>query len=171
MTKYAEDIYGYILETRSHPTAEQIFLALKQKNPKISQATVYNNLNALVTAGRLIRLSEAGCPDRYDNTSRHDHLICVRCGALSDRTLSDLHPLPSKSRSDAASCPMICACVGCVLPAVPWSAGAPAPPRRICPEFPAFPKAINKKGTADFPQSGTRGGSKQNKEDFYHVSH
>ena len=24
-------------------------------------------------------------------------------------------------------------------------------PRRICPEFPAFPKAINKKGTADFP--------------------
>lgn len=50
MTKYAEDIYGYILETRSHPTAEQIFLALKQKNPKISQATVYNNLNALVTA-------------------------------------------------------------------------------------------------------------------------
>ena len=64
MTKYAEDIYGYILETRSHPTAEQIFLALKQKNPKISQATVYNNLNALVTAGRLIRLSEAGCPDR-----------------------------------------------------------------------------------------------------------
>ena len=27
MTKYAEDIYGYILETRSHPTAEQIFLA------------------------------------------------------------------------------------------------------------------------------------------------
>ena len=90
MTKYAEDIYGYILETRSHPTAEQIFLALKQKNPKISQATVYNNLNALVTAGRLIRLSEAGCPDRYDNTSRHDHLICVRWGALSDRTLSDL---------------------------------------------------------------------------------
>ena len=90
MTKYAEDIYGCILETRSHPTAEQIFLALKQKNPKISQATVYNNLNALVTAGRLIRLSEAGCPDRYDNTSRHDHLICVRCGALSDRTLSDL---------------------------------------------------------------------------------
>lgn len=78
MTKYAEDIYGYILETRSHPTAEQIFLALKQKNPKISQATVYNNLNALVKAGRLIRLSEAGCPDRYDNTSRHDHLICVR---------------------------------------------------------------------------------------------
>ena len=90
MTKYAEDIYGYILETRSHPTAEQIFLALKQKNPKISQATVYNNLNALVKAGRLIRLSEAGCPDRYDNTSRHDHLICSRCGKITDICLRDL---------------------------------------------------------------------------------
>lgn len=90
MAKYAEEIYGYILETRSHPTAEQIFLALKQKSPKISQATVYNNLNALVAANKLIRLSEAGCPDRYDNTSRHDHLICAGCGMLSDRTLTDL---------------------------------------------------------------------------------
>lgn len=90
MTKYAEDIYNYILETRSHPTAEQIFLALKQQNPKISQATVYNNLGALVSEGRLIRISEAGHPDRYDNTSRHDHLICVKCGELSDETLADL---------------------------------------------------------------------------------
>ena len=170
MTKYAEDIYGYILETRSHPTAEQIFLALKQKNPKISQATVYNNLNALVTAGRLIRLSEAGCPDRYDNTSRHDHLICVRCGALSDRTLSDL----TASIEEQIGCGILSydlrvrwLCPACRA----VERGAPAPPRRICPEFPAFPKAINKKGTADFPQSGTRGGSKQNKEDFYHVSH
>ena len=97
MTKYAEDIYGYILETRSHPTAEQIFLALKQKNPKISQATVYNNLNALVKAGRLIRLSEAGCPDRYDNTSRHDHLICSRCGKITDICLRDLtEPIENK---------------------------------------------------------------------------
>lgn len=90
MTKYAEDIYNYILETRSHPTAEQIFMALKQKNSKISQATVYNNLGALVAEHRLIRISEAGCPDRYDNTSRHDHLICVKCGGLSDETLPDM---------------------------------------------------------------------------------
>ena len=90
MTKYAEDIYGYILETRSHPTAEQIFLQMKQENSKIAQATVYNNLNALVADGKLIRLSQPGAPDRCDNTTRHDHLICTRCGALADFKFTDL---------------------------------------------------------------------------------
>jgi len=54
------------------------------------QATVYNNLNALVADGKLIRLSQPGAPDRYDNTTRHDHLICTRCGALADFKFTDL---------------------------------------------------------------------------------
>ena len=63
---------------------------MKQENSKIAQATVYNNLNALVADGKLIRLSQPGAPDRYDNTTRHDHLICTRCGALADFKFTDL---------------------------------------------------------------------------------
>lgn len=90
MSRYAPLILDAILNSRNHPTAEQIFLELKKKNPKIAQATVYNNLNALVDEGKIIRLSEAGFPDRYDNTSRHDHLICCRCGAIADISFRDL---------------------------------------------------------------------------------
>ena len=32
----------------------------------------------------------SGAPDRYDNTTRHDHLICTRCGALADFKFTDL---------------------------------------------------------------------------------
>ena len=90
MTKYAQQILDLVLCSIEHPTAEQIFLQMKQENSKIAQATVYNNLNALVADGKLIRLSQPGAPDRYDNTTRHDHLICTRCGALADFKFTDL---------------------------------------------------------------------------------
>ena len=45
---------------------------------------------ALIADGKLIRLSQPGAPDRYDNTTRHDHLICTRCGALADFKFTDL---------------------------------------------------------------------------------
>ena len=90
MTKYAQQILDLVLCSTEHPTAEQIFLQMKQKNSKIAQATVYNNLNALVADGKLICLSQPGAPDRYDNTTRHDHLICTRCGALADFKFTDL---------------------------------------------------------------------------------
>ena len=90
MTKYAEQILDLVLRSAEHPTAEQIFWQMKQENSKIAQATVYNNLNALVADGKLIRLPQPGSPDRYDNTTRHDHLICPRCGALTDFRFTDL---------------------------------------------------------------------------------
>ena len=47
MTKYAERILNIINESSEHMTAEQIFLILKKKEPKVVLATVYNNLNML----------------------------------------------------------------------------------------------------------------------------
>ena len=90
MTKYAEQILDLVLRSAEHPTAEHTFCQMKQENSKIAQATVYNNLNALVADGKLIRLPQPGSPDRYDNTTRHDHLICTRCGALTDFRFTDL---------------------------------------------------------------------------------
>ena len=62
MTKYAQQILDLVLCSTGHPTAEQIFLQMKQENSKIAQATVYNNLNALVADGKLIRLSQPARP-------------------------------------------------------------------------------------------------------------
>ena len=90
MTNYARQILDLVLSSTEHPTAEQIFLQMKQTNSKIAQATVYNNLNTLVSDGKLIRLPQPGSPDRYDNTTRHDHLVCARCGALADFRFRDL---------------------------------------------------------------------------------
>ena len=90
MTNYAVQILRRISESESHMTAEQIFLELKKTEPKVVQATVYNNLNALCQKGLIRKLSMEGSPDRYDKIQKHDHLVCQRCGALSDINFQDL---------------------------------------------------------------------------------
>lgn len=90
MTKYAKLILELVNQSKEHLTAEQLFLELKKTEPKVVQATVYNNLNTLCQEGLIRRLSIEGSPDRYDRIQKHDHLICKMCGALSDITFDDM---------------------------------------------------------------------------------
>ena len=66
MSRYAELILELINQTTKHMTAEQIFLELKKSEPKVVQATVYNNLNTLCQQGLIRKLSIENSPDRYD---------------------------------------------------------------------------------------------------------
>lgn len=88
--RYSESILEIINTSGQHLTAEQVFLALKERYPSVVLATVYNNLNSLYQQGKVRKISLEGCPDRYDRNTRHDHLVCRSCGALSDLYLSDI---------------------------------------------------------------------------------
>lgn len=90
MSRYAELILELINQSRGHMTAEQIFLELKKTEPRVVQATVYNNLNALCQEGLIRKLSLENSPDCYDRIRRHDHLVCRKCGALSDMNFANL---------------------------------------------------------------------------------
>ena len=90
MTKNGKYILEIINDSEDHLTAEQIFLRLKEKNEKAVLATVYNNLASLYEQGMIRKVSVEGQPDRYDRIKRHDHLVCRKCGKLSDITLEDL---------------------------------------------------------------------------------
>ena len=90
MTKYAQQILDIINTCSDHLTAAQIYLRLKASNSKIVLATVYNNLNLLCQQDRIRKVSLEGYPDRYDKIVKHDHLVCKKCGALSDICLSEL---------------------------------------------------------------------------------
>ncbi|MCR4676645.1 MAG: transcriptional repressor [Sphaerochaetaceae bacterium] len=90
MTSYSKEILDIINSSHDHLTAEQVFLKMKDTEPRIVLASVYNNLNRLCSEGLVRRLSVEGCPDRFDRTSRHDHLICSKCGKVSDIGLDDM---------------------------------------------------------------------------------
>lgn len=96
MTKHAEQILEIINASKEHLSAEQIFLRLKDTNKGAALATIYNNLSFLYKEGLIRKISVEGYPDRYDNIRQHDHLVCRRCGKLSDIYLNDLTEILQK---------------------------------------------------------------------------
>ncbi len=90
MTTNAKRILEIINTSGDHLTAEQIYLKLKADSSSAVLATVYNNLNLLHSQGLIRKVAVAGYPDRYDRIVKHDHLVCKKCGRLSDITLEDL---------------------------------------------------------------------------------
>ena len=82
-----------IQEHKEHLSAQQIYGYARERCPHISLGTVYRNLNGLVEAGRVRRVSVPGQADRFDRTlADHDHMFCTRCGRVEDVQL-DKTPL------------------------------------------------------------------------------
>ncbi|MGF6376802.1 Fur family peroxide stress response transcriptional regulator [Clostridiales Family XIII bacterium PM5-7] len=78
-------ILNIVRENPVHPTAEWIYGQACKEMPSIGIATVYRNLNALVTLGEIEKIHIADGIDRFDgNTKEHYHLKCTSCGKLQD---------------------------------------------------------------------------------------
>lgn len=90
MTKYEKQIYDIVNASDEHMTADQVFNELQKSYPTVSRATVYNNLNKLCDVKLIRRVTLEDSPDRYDRISKHDHLICQKCGKLADICFDDL---------------------------------------------------------------------------------
>ena len=75
-----------------HHTAEEIYELSKLRLPKISLATVYNNLRALEEEQIIRRLACDGTTARYDSSYiPHGHLYCTACGNISDFSIPDFN--------------------------------------------------------------------------------
>lgn len=89
-TKQRELILDTIMQSSTHPTADELFQEIRVKLPKISLATVYRNLNMLAEDGIIKKIEMPDMPDRFDwRVTIHDHLVCEGCGKIFDFTLSD----------------------------------------------------------------------------------
>ncbi len=85
MTRQRRIILEELQADDSHPTADQLYLAVRDKLPRISLATVYRNLDLLVREGWIQRLEFGGTQMRFDgNPSEHHHLRCLSCGEVRD---------------------------------------------------------------------------------------
>ena len=88
MNKYSkqrEDVLEYIKNSYMHPTAEDIYTALKAQSSTISRGTVYRNLAVLVDKEVIIKIPIQNQHDRYDYIhTPHSHAICNKCGKIYD---------------------------------------------------------------------------------------
>jgi Fe2+ or Zn2+ uptake regulation protein len=85
LTQQRIAVYEYLHSVEHHPTAEEVYLAVKAKLPKLSLATVYKNLEALVACGAASKLTYGDAAARYDiRTDHHYHSRCLTCGHVND---------------------------------------------------------------------------------------
>jgi Fur family peroxide stress response transcriptional regulator len=85
MTPQRHAILSYLLDSMSHPTADEIHKALEQQYPSMSVATIYNNLKLFVEAGLVRELTYGDASSRFDaDMTDHYHMICENCGKIVD---------------------------------------------------------------------------------------
>ena len=84
-TKQREAILGVLRNTRSHPTADQIYDEVRKAIPHISKGTVYRNLQVLQEMGLVIELNLDGTISRFEaKQGSHYHFRCEKCGRIFD---------------------------------------------------------------------------------------
>ena len=101
-TDQRQAIWDEIRNSNEHRDAEDIYLKLKEKNVKVSRATVYRTIDVLVK-NRLVRKMDVGdgrslYEPRLDN-EHHDHMICLDTGDIIEfynKELEDLQDTIAK---------------------------------------------------------------------------
>ncbi|WP_180235422.1 peroxide-responsive transcriptional repressor PerR [Bacillus cereus] len=98
ITPQRHAILEYLVESMTHPTADDIYKALEGKFPNMSVATVYNNLRVFKEVGLVKELTYGDASSRFDYvTSQHYHLICEKCGKIVDFLYGGLEQLEEEA--------------------------------------------------------------------------
>ncbi len=94
-------IYNFIISRKDHPSADQIYQALKNGYPTISLGTVYKTLDLLERLGIIQKLGFNEGSIRFDpDMELHINMVCSKCGKISDYKTENVKKLWSAIISD-----------------------------------------------------------------------
>ena len=75
-SRQREVIKDFLCTRKDHPTADVVYMNVRQQFPNISLGTVYRNLTLLSDMGEIIRLRVGDGVDHFDaDTSPHNHFV------------------------------------------------------------------------------------------------
>jgi Fur family peroxide stress response transcriptional regulator len=85
MTPQRLAVLNFLDGNTDHPTADDIFRAVKVKYPTVSLATIYNTIQTLQEMGELQEVTINPERKHFDpNTAPHHHAICTKCKRIED---------------------------------------------------------------------------------------
>ncbi len=92
MTPQRVAILRVLLSDENHPSIDDIYRRVKTDFPMMSLATVYKTVALLQEMGEVLEVIPAGDVAHYDGIRPypHPHLICSRCGRITDIAVDDL---------------------------------------------------------------------------------
>jgi len=85
LTHQRLQIFDALRSMKGHPSAEDVYGAVKPRVPSISFDTVYRTLALFERHGVISKVQYVDDKTRYDSeTRRHCHLVCTRCRKIED---------------------------------------------------------------------------------------
>ncbi len=85
LTSQRRAVLEALEEAQGHPSAEDIYLIVKKKNPRVALGTVYQALSVLEKIGVVGSKHWSESPTRYDlNVEPHLDIRCARCDEVSE---------------------------------------------------------------------------------------
>ena len=93
-SKQREMIKDFLMSRKDHPTADVVYMNVRQQYPNISLGTVYRNLTLLSDIGEIQRLRLGDGVDHFDaDTSTHYHFVCNDCGSVIDLEMDSIESI------------------------------------------------------------------------------
>jgi Fur family transcriptional regulator, ferric uptake regulator len=86
-TRQRDAILEAFLASDRHLSIEELYLLLRDAHPTLGYATVYRTLKLFAESGIAREFHFGDGQTRYEHVAEgehHDHLVCVRCGAISE---------------------------------------------------------------------------------------
>ena len=90
-SRQREVIKEFLKTRKDHPTADTVYMNVREQYPNISLGTVYRNLTLLADIGEIQRLRVGDGVDHFDaDVSPHYHFICTECESVIDLEMDSI---------------------------------------------------------------------------------
>lgn len=100
-SRQREVIKDFLCTRKDHPTADMVYMNVRQQYPNISLGTVYRNLTLLTERGEIRKISVGDGVDHFDaDTAPHNHFICKRCGSVIDLEMDSIEHISESARQN-----------------------------------------------------------------------
>lgn len=85
VTVQRQAVFEFLITRRDHPTADQIYAAVRKRWSGISLMSIYRVLSKLVELGLIAKTVHQGSVVHFDpNTAPHAHMVCLECDSILD---------------------------------------------------------------------------------------
>ncbi len=85
LTSQRRAVLDALKDFKGHPSAEEVYLLVKKRNPKVALGTVYQALSVLEEIGLIEAKHWSESPVRYDlNKEPHHDIRCTKCGEVAE---------------------------------------------------------------------------------------
>jgi Fe2+ or Zn2+ uptake regulation protein len=100
-TRQRRAVYEHLEAMHGHPTAEDVFHAVREELPRISLATVYKALESLVESGVAQKMTVGDGTAHFESrVDEHFHARCRACNRIVDvEAMPEFHHCVEKVRT------------------------------------------------------------------------